>query len=132
MNGKTSATNDAKALAHPLRVRILETIERLGGVASPNQIATELGEPLGNVSYHIKTLLEYGWLELVKTEPRRGAVEHFYSRSAHAESRRWDSVVLDEIAELVIPAAGLPMGADASALLDDLRSLVEASGRAVG
>lgn len=55
MSGKTSATNDAKALAHPLRVRILETIERLGGVASPNQIASELGEPLGNVSYHIKT-----------------------------------------------------------------------------
>jgi hypothetical protein len=45
---------------------------------SPNLLATAMDEPLGNVSYHVKTLLEYDTLELVKTEPRRGAVEHFY------------------------------------------------------
>jgi DNA-binding transcriptional ArsR family regulator len=66
----------AKALAHPLRVRILTSLHR--GISSPNQLAQELGEPLGNVSYHVKTLLEYDCVELVKTEPRRGAVEHFY------------------------------------------------------
>lgn len=66
----------AKALAHPLRVRILTSLHK--GISSPNQLAQELGEPLGNVSYHVKTLLEYDCVELVKTEPRRGAVEHFY------------------------------------------------------
>ncbi len=66
----------AKALAHPLRVRILTSLHK--GVSSPNQLSQELGEPLGNVSYHVKTLLEYDCVELVKTEPRRGAVEHFY------------------------------------------------------
>jgi DNA-binding transcriptional ArsR family regulator len=66
----------AKALAHPLRVRILTALHR--GISSPNQLAQELDEPLGNVSYHVKTLLEYDCVELVKTEPRRGAVEHFY------------------------------------------------------
>lgn len=66
----------AKALAHPLRVRILSSLHK--GISSPNQLAQELGEPLGNVSYHVKTLLEYDCVELVKTEPRRGAVEHFY------------------------------------------------------
>ncbi|HEX5758879.1 MAG TPA: winged helix-turn-helix domain-containing protein [Thermoanaerobaculia bacterium] len=72
----------AKALAHPLRVRILTSLHR--GISSPNQLAQELGEPLGNVSYHVKTLLEYDCVELVKTEPRRGAVEHFYRATERA------------------------------------------------
>lgn len=132
MRDDASPTNDAKALAHPLRVRVLETIEDLGGLASPKQIAAALKEPLGNVSYHAKALLEFGWLELVKTEPRRGAVEHFYSESEHAAFRRSDPAILDKIAELVLPAANLSMGADASALIADIRSLVETSGRVVG
>ena len=72
----------AKALAHPLRVRILSSLHN--GISSPNQLAQELGEPLGNVSYHVKTLLEYDCVELVKTEPRRGAVEHFYRATERA------------------------------------------------
>ncbi|MFN8162423.1 MAG: winged helix-turn-helix domain-containing protein [Solirubrobacterales bacterium] len=72
----------AKALAHPLRVRILTSLQK--GISSPNQLAQELGEPLGNVSYHVKTLLEYNCVELVKTEPRRGAVEHFYRATERA------------------------------------------------
>jgi len=72
----------AKALAHPLRVRILTSLHK--GVSSPNQLSQELDEPLGNVSYHVKTLLEYDCVELVKTEPRRGAVEHFYCATERA------------------------------------------------
>jgi len=72
----------AKALAHPLRVRILSALHQ--GISSPNQLAQELKEPLGNVSYHVKTLLEYDCIELVKTEPRRGAVEHFYRATDRA------------------------------------------------
>lgn len=72
----------AKALAHPLRVRILSSLHN--GISSPNQLSQELGEPLGNVSYHVKTLLEYDCVELVKTEPRRGAVEHFYRATERA------------------------------------------------
>jgi DNA-binding transcriptional ArsR family regulator len=72
----------AKALAHPLRVRILTSLQK--GISSPNQLSQELGEPLGNVSYHVKTLLEYDCVELVKTEPRRGAVEHFYRATERA------------------------------------------------
>jgi DNA-binding transcriptional ArsR family regulator len=72
----------AKALAHPLRVRILSSLQK--GISSPNQLSQELDEPLGNVSYHVKTLLEYKCVELVKTEPRRGAVEHFYRATERA------------------------------------------------
>ena len=66
----------AKALSHPLRAHVLTILNER--VASPNQIANELEEPLGNVSYHVKTLAEMGCIELVTTEPRRGAIEHFY------------------------------------------------------
>lgn len=65
-----------KALAHPLRIQILGVLER--EVASPNQIATELGAPLGNVSYHVRELSRLGMIKLVKKTPRRGAIEHYY------------------------------------------------------
>lgn len=82
----------AKALAHPLRVRILSSLHK--GVSSPNQLSQELGEPLGNVSYHVKTLLEYDCVELVKTEPRRGAVEHFYCATERAffNASDWEKI----------------------------------------
>ncbi len=82
----------AKALAHPLRVRILTSLHR--GVSSPNQLSQELDEPLGNVSYHVKTLLEYDCVELVKTEPRRGAVEHFYRATERTffNDRDWEKI----------------------------------------
>src|SRR5438045_5151844 len=67
----------AKALSHPLRQRILVSLNDQG-VASPNMIADRLGERLGNVAYHIRTLERFGCVELVRTQPVRGAVEHFY------------------------------------------------------
>ena len=54
-------------------------------VASPKEIAIELGmtaAKAGYVSYHIKELLARGLVELVRTEPRRGASEHFYRATA--------------------------------------------------
>lgn len=65
-----------KALGHPLRQRILVTLN--DRVASPSELSKQLGEPLGNVSYHVKILSECEAIELVKTAPVRGAVEHFY------------------------------------------------------
>jgi DNA-binding transcriptional ArsR family regulator len=69
-------TRMAKALAHPLRAKVLERLN--AGVASPNELSRELDEPLGNVSYHVKALLELGCIELVDTAQRRGAIEHYY------------------------------------------------------
>lgn len=66
----------ARALAHPLRPRILQIMSER--VASPNEVSRELDEPLGNVSYHVRMLREYDCIELVRTAPRRGAVEHYY------------------------------------------------------
>jgi DNA-binding transcriptional ArsR family regulator len=58
-------------------VRILQRLTE-HGVASPSELADALGEPLANVSYHVRILRELDCLELVRTEPRRGALEHFY------------------------------------------------------
>jgi len=64
------------ALAHPLRVSILEILcER---VASPNALSADLDESLSHVAYHTRALNRCGALELVKTAQRRGATEHFY------------------------------------------------------
>lgn len=64
------------ALGHPLRARILARLDM--GEASPKEIAGELGEKLGNVSYHVRILARLGLIELVRETPRRGAVEHHY------------------------------------------------------
>lgn len=66
----------AKALRHPLRVEILAILDNR--IASPNELAEELGQRLGNVAYHVKQLKKFKCIELVKTRPVRGAREHFY------------------------------------------------------
>jgi DNA-binding transcriptional ArsR family regulator len=68
--------NLARLLRHPLREVVL--LKYTEGVTSPSAIAAALGEPLNVVSYHTRVLLDGGVLELVRTEPRRGAREHFY------------------------------------------------------
>jgi DNA-binding transcriptional ArsR family regulator len=78
-----------KALSHPLRMRALTLLNQR--VASPSELAEELGEPLGNVSYHVRMLLELDLIELVRTTPRRGAVEHHYRATERAwlDKREW-------------------------------------------
>jgi DNA-binding transcriptional ArsR family regulator len=66
-----------KALGHPLRLRILEVINDRGE-ASPVALAREFGRPLATVSHHTRVLRDLGYIEVTRTEPRRGAVEHFY------------------------------------------------------
>jgi DNA-binding transcriptional ArsR family regulator len=58
-------------------VQILQRLTE-HGAASPSELADALEEPLGNISYHMRVLRELDCLELVRTEPRRGALEHFY------------------------------------------------------
>src|SRR3954447_11926055 len=65
----------AKALSHPLRQRILQRLND-GGVKSPNELSRELGDPLGNVSYHVRILRELDCVELVRPGRRRAALDH--------------------------------------------------------
>ena len=76
-NGGELGRKVHRALAHPLRVRILE-LARERAEISPVDVAAETGEPLGVVSYHVRSLASAGLLELAGRSFRRGAVKHHY------------------------------------------------------
>jgi hypothetical protein len=71
-----------RALAHPLRIKILEILTER--VASPNRLSGDLDAGLSHVAYHTRALDKCGCLELVDTAKRRGATEHFYKASPHS------------------------------------------------
>ena len=58
---KLDATS-LKALAHPLRIDLLERLRRLGP-ATATQLAVELGETSGATSYHLRQLARHGFVE---------------------------------------------------------------------
>jgi len=70
-----------KALAHPVRIRILALLEERD--ASPVQLAEHLDATLGTVAYHVRTLEKLGLIEMVATHQRRGATEHVYAAREH-------------------------------------------------
>jgi DNA-binding transcriptional ArsR family regulator len=71
-----------RALAHPLRIKILEVLTER--VASPIRLSDDLDAGLSHVAYHTRALDKCGCLELVDTAQRRGATEHFYKASPHS------------------------------------------------
>ena len=76
-DGETIDQALVKALAHPMRVRILEALQ--GRTASATELADELGENLAALSYHVNKLIDVDCLEQVGTRPKRGTIEHFYT-----------------------------------------------------
>ena len=71
-----------KALAHPARFHALDILNKR--VASPKELAAEVGIEVGLMSYHVKELRKKGFVELVDTAQRRGAVEHYYRATKRA------------------------------------------------
>jgi DNA-binding transcriptional ArsR family regulator len=73
---KSSEMTLGALVAHPLRSQCLTLLA--DRTASPAEIAEELDENLGNVSYHVRKLWKGGAVEIVEEKPVRGAMEHFY------------------------------------------------------
>jgi hypothetical protein len=95
--GKASAEEAlAKVFAHPLRVKVWYLINQ--SPTSPNRISLKLGEPLGNIAYHVRELEKYGCIELVDTKQRRGATEHYYRALARTliDTETWARLPLEE------------------------------------
>jgi DNA-binding transcriptional ArsR family regulator len=71
-----------KALDHVLRQHIL--LAAVQGEVSPSGLSKALDEGLSQVSYHVKVLRDdcEGMIVETRTEPRRGAVEHYYRAGA--------------------------------------------------
>lgn len=76
-------------LKHPLRRRILKLMLVRRRAMSPSEIATALGLPLSNVSYHVRVLAELGMLRLEGTEPVGGPPKHLYRPTAEVEGDAW-------------------------------------------
>ena len=81
-----------KALGHPLRYQLLTVFTERE--ASPNELARELGEGLSQTSYHVKVLSDLGLIELQRTEPRRGAIEHYYRAAQRPllDTSEWEQI----------------------------------------
>ncbi|HXE43822.1 MAG TPA: helix-turn-helix domain-containing protein [Conexibacter sp.] len=82
-----SARRALAALSHPIRTRILDYLQ-VHDRASPGELATAFGIPLGTVSYHVRRLETLGYLRLVRRVPRRGAIEHFYAPAGTHDPER--------------------------------------------
>lgn len=91
--GLSNSVRLAKAMADPLRVKIL--LELSMRDMSPSQFFERFGGgSVSRVDRHFKVLLKYGWLVKVGEKTggkRRGGVEHFYRavRPALFDNESW-------------------------------------------
>src|SRR5690348_15982982 len=65
------------AISHRPRVQVLVVLVQ-GGEYTASQIAEIIGEPLNNVSNHIRELLDAGSIESAKTEQKGNVLQHYY------------------------------------------------------
>lgn len=80
----------ARTAMSPIAVAVLELLNVVADNPSPERspvdLAAVLDTPLGVVSYHVRMLHKRGLIELARTEPRRGALQHFYRLTGEARS----------------------------------------------
>ncbi|TDE33165.1 ArsR family transcriptional regulator [Nonomuraea mesophila] len=78
-----------KAVAHPLRVRLLGLL-RSDGPATASELGRKVGESSGSTSYHLRELFKYGFIE--EDPDRRDGRERRW-RARHRYTS-WDAVEL--------------------------------------
>lgn len=71
---------ELKALADPVRLRLLQAFAE--EPLTTKQAASQLGEHPTKLYHHVQQLESLGLIELVKTKPKRGTVEKYYSSVA--------------------------------------------------
>jgi DNA-binding transcriptional ArsR family regulator len=84
MRTKQLDARSVRALAHPLRVRLLGSL-RFEGPATASILAQRLGESSGATSYHLRVLAEHGFIE---EDRSRGRGRERWWQSAH-EATSW-------------------------------------------
>ena len=95
MAAKTPSLTDPKALraiAHPLRVRLYELL-MAGGPATVSELAEKLGAMVGTVSYHLRQLEAYGYIEAAP-ELAKNRRETWWR--AVPGGLRWSEVALEQ------------------------------------
>jgi hypothetical protein len=71
-----STPSQVRALAHPLRQRILGLVT--DQALTNKQVAEALGQAPGKTHFHFRQLAETGLIELVDQRPVRGVLEKYY------------------------------------------------------
>src|SRR3954468_19970233 len=71
---------DLRALAHPLRLRMMELFAE--APKTTKQVAELLGQPPTRLYHHVAALERAGLLVLKETRPNRGVVEKWYEAVA--------------------------------------------------
>src|SRR5437868_10166113 len=71
---------EMRALAHPLRLRILEAFAE--APRTTKQVAELLGQPPTRLYHHVAALERAGLLRLVETRQNRGTTEKWYEAAA--------------------------------------------------
>lgn len=87
--GQPGSLDQLRALAHPLRLRMLELFAE--GPRTTKQVAQQLGEPPTKLYHHANALERAGLLRLSKTRQNRGAVEKWYEAASDMISGRQPS-----------------------------------------
>lgn len=67
---RTRDSETFRALAHPLRMRLLAAL-RLEGPATASTLGRRLGESSGSTSYHLRQLARYGFVGEDEAQPSR-------------------------------------------------------------
>ncbi|HEX4814097.1 MAG TPA: helix-turn-helix domain-containing protein [Nonomuraea sp.] len=91
---KISDPQVLKAVAHPLRVRLLGLL-RTDGPATASELGRKVGESSGSTSYHLRELFKYGFIE-EDAERRDGRERRWRSRHRYTS---WDSAEMAATAE---------------------------------
>lgn len=87
-----------KALAHPLRLRLLDLL-RFEGSSTATELGRQLGESSGATSYHLRQLARYGFIE--ETAGRGGRERRWSYRQRRVTLESGDSVGRELLAELL-------------------------------
>ena len=81
---KDDTTSSLRAVAHPVRLRILSLLT--GTELSAADVARELDVTHANASYHLRVLLDAGELEIASEEKIRGGVAKRYRHPWESEA----------------------------------------------
>lgn len=90
----------AAIASHPTRIRCYFILAER--TASPNEMARAMETSVDHVAYHVRRLKRFGAIELVGTEQRRGATEHYYRAVERPmiSSAEWAALSRDERASV--------------------------------
>lgn len=109
---KADARNEAhaehmqfiQALAHPVRLELLD-IFSYRREFSPKEFGWHRGEPPSGLSHHFHMLEKLGRVELARTRPVRGAVEHIYRLIEQVEFSDQDWLEMSDEERRIVASA---------------------------